>query len=139
MDNNQAAALLRQAEDTSTKARQGGKWFATYLAIFGIASIPLSLLVAWTLGRPLLLIPIMLGWGVLVAAAAFWSRKQSGALKGSTKLSTAAFLSWGLVWGVTVALGATYFADSLLWWLGGGVVMTVIMFSAAAYTARQAR
>lgn len=139
MDNNQAAALLRQAEDTSNKARQGGRWFVRYLMIFGIASIPLSLLVAWSLGRPLLLIPIMLGWGVLVAAAALWSRRQRGSLKSSSKVSTAAFAAWGVAWGITVGFGANYFQDSFLWWLGGGAVMTVIMFAAAAYTARRAR
>ncbi len=139
MDSNQAAALLRQAETTTHQARRAGKWFAIYLAIFGIASIPLSLLVAWSHGRPSVAIPIMLGWVVLVAAAAIWSARQRGALKATKKISAFAFVAWGIAWAITVSLGASLFADSLLWWLAGGVVMALIMFSAAAYTARRAR
>ena len=139
MDSNQAEALLRQAEDTTTQARQAGKWFARYLAIFGIASIPLSLLVAWSHGRPSVAIPIMLGWVVLVAVAAIWSARQRGALMATKKISAVAFVAWGIAWGITVSLGASFFADSLLWWLAGGVVMAVIMFGAAAYATRRAR
>ncbi len=137
MDTNQAAEFLRQAENTTHKGRQAGKWFAIYLAIFGVASIPLSLLVGWSAGRPALLMPVMIGWIVLVAAAAIWSTRQRGALKATKQVSGFAFAAWGLAWGITVVLGATFFTGSLLWWLGGGIVMAAIMFTAAALTARQ--
>lgn len=139
MDSNQAAELLRQAEDNTTQGRRAGMWFARYLAIFGVVSIPFSLLVAWSLGRPALFIPVMIGWAVLVAAAAIWSARQRGALKVTKRISAIAFAAWGIAWGITVIVGATNFRDSLLWWLGGGIVMAVIMFAAAAYTVRQAR
>lgn len=139
MDSNQAADLLRQAKTASTQGRQSGKWFARYLAIFGIVSIPLSLLTVWSLGRPTLFISLMIGWGIFVAATAAWSVRQRGAPRASHKISAAAFASWGVVWAVTVIVGATFLEDSLVWWLGGGVVMAAIMFTAAAYTARRAR
>lgn len=139
MDNTEAAELLRRAEATTHQGRQAGKWFVRYLAIFGVASIPLSLLVGWSAGRPALLIPVMIGWAVLVAAAAIWSARQRGALKATKQISGAAFGGWAAAWGVTVAIGTTQFAGSLLWWLGGGMVMAAIMFAAAATTARKAR
>ncbi len=138
MERTEAVTALTQAEHLSSRSRAAGRWYARYLVLFGLAGIALALGIGRFGGWPgtLIVTGLYLGFvGVLTG----WALTRPAVMAGMGRLHGLTVGGSMALWGLTVALGTTFFRGQLGWWLAGGLAMAVPAFVGAAVAFRRTR
>ena len=138
MERTEAVTALTQAEHLSSRSRAAGRWYARYLVLFGLAGIALALGIGRFGGWPgtLIVTGLYLGFvGVLTG----WALTRPAVMAGMGRLHGLTVGGSMALWGLTVALGTTFFRGQLGWRLAGGLAMAVPAFVGAAVAFRRTR
>lgn len=134
----EAATALRQAAELSAATRRAGRWYATYLTIYAVATFIMCIAFGLMGGKwgAVVLTPI---WMLLVAGLSVWSARQRSAVAGMGRIHLSVIGSWGVAWCVTVFVGAFLFPHTLAWWVLGGVLTMIPPAIGAVVVARRTR
>ena len=133
-----AATALRQATELSAATRRAGRWYATYRAVFAVATFAMCIGFGLIGGQwaAIVLTPI---WVLLVVALSIWSTRQPSAVAGMRRIHSWVIGSWTVAWAVTVFVGSFAFPHTLAWWVLGGVLTAVPPVIGAVIIARRTR
>ncbi len=133
-----AATALRRAAELSAATRRAGRWYATYLTIFALATFAMCIGFGLIGGRwgAIVLTPI---WVLLVVALSIWAAHQRSAVTGMGRIHASVIGSWTVAWGVTVFVGGFVFPHTMAWWILGGVLTAIPPVIGVVAVARRTR
>jgi hypothetical protein len=131
-----ALAHLAQAEKMQQAVRRQSQWYARYLVIFGIATIPVVTAAGFIEG-PVSALTFALVWCVFVFVISMWSRRFGASRRGFARVHAIWLFTWMLCYMAVLFIGVALFPRDLAWFLPGAVVTSIPCFVTAYLEARR--
>lgn len=124
------AGRLAQADRIQHTVRRQAKWYARYLTIFGIVTIPV---VTWAgfLTGPLMAGMFTVVWGGFVVGISVWGNRFGVTRRGFQRTHFTWLASWFAVYCAVLFPGMAWFPGELAWWLPGGILTSIPCFVTA--------
>lgn len=121
---------LDQIQELAGHGHVATRWVAGFFAVLGVGACAVAVLMGLT--GVTYLLPIMIGWAVLVAALGVWAARQRAALRGMGTLMGVWAVTFTVLWAGTIIMGERFFSDVLGWWVGAGAVLLLVHLALAA-------
>jgi hypothetical protein len=130
VDGPDALAHLAQAEKMQQAVRRQAKWYARYLVLFGVATIP-AVTAAGFIQGPVSGLAFALVWCVFVFAVTLWSQRFGVNRRGFGRVHAIWLVSWLVCYMAVLFIGVALFPHNLAWFLPGAVVTSIPCFVTA--------
>lgn len=130
----EAGRMVDQANHAQDALASRGRWIRTYLLVFAGAALVVFPLIG--LGGSAGAIAATSGWIVLVALMSWWASRQPTVERGGGRRNVAGFITWGILYGVGLVVGMSFFRGEPAYWLPVAVVVAAPLAVAALYPAR---
>lgn len=131
-----ARARLADAERVQDAVRRRAKWYARYLTIFGLATIPVVTAAGFVDG-PVSSTVFTLVWSAFVVGISVWGHRFGANRRGFARTHFTWLAIWLALYAVVLFGGLAWFPHQLAWYLPGGVATSLPCFVTAYLEARR--
>lgn len=128
----------KSAERARRAAVRAGRWYAGYLAIMGLASAALVVLMEAVVPDGFARSLVSVGWALVIMAAAWWAEQRSAFPANASRVTWIAFGIWLVAYILIVGpIIRGTFDNQLIPWLLAAIGMSIPFFVAAAMILRR--
>lgn len=123
----EARAALDSAATASSRVRAQSRWMGTYLAVFAVAYLVLTLMVGLVESTPFRLIVGIGGWIVLVVVMIWWIGRRPAMPTGSAWHIAWYWFGTGLLYPAAVLVGLPDREGQVSYWVPAAIVVALPM------------
>jgi hypothetical protein len=123
----EARAALDSAVTASGRVRAQARWMSTYMAVFAVAFLLLTLVVGLVESTPIRLTVGIGGWFVLVVVMMWWISRRTAMLTGSAWRTAPYWLGTVLLYTAALIVGLPDREGQVTYWVPAAIIVALPM------------